>query len=104
VAAAKTALTVRAASDSIAVMAKGKRWTTLKRQLRLLRWMMLYGATWVDSYEIRSLYGPPMKSATRRLAERDLRALQTAGVPLEWSPGYWRLPKAALAKWRGGIK
>lgn len=98
-AAATARLTTFAASDSIAVMPKRKPVSALKRQLRLLRWMMLYGASWTDSYDIRLLYGPPMKSTPRRLAERDLRALQRAGVPLEWKPGHWRLTRAARVSW-----
>jgi len=71
----------------------------LERHLGLLRWWLQAPSTWIESYEIRELYGDPMKRATRRNAERDLRALQDAGVPLEWKKGYWRLTTKARQEW-----
>lgn len=76
-----------------------RRMSQLERQLRLLKWMMRHASRWVDSRVVRSLYGDPMDRASRRLAERDIRQLQEAGVPLEWSMGYWRLPRMERVRW-----
>ena len=73
--------------------------TTLERQLRLLRWFLKHGARWVESFELRKFYGQPMAKTPRRTAERDLRALQRAGVPLEWELGRWRLSPQKRKTW-----
>jgi len=82
---------------------KQKKHNQLERQLTLMR--SLIGQGWIESLEIVVQYcagkfTPQHERSSRRLAERDLRALQKAGVPIEWKKGFWRLTPQEFARWR----